>query len=98
MRQPPDRHSVPKGLRPFLLGVQPPEPGADRAARLRFVRDLQVRSLLLTVPLCLIVILVVDSLWASIAIGSVLLLTLLDVAYLTITSARRGPKDGSGRR
>jgi hypothetical protein len=89
--------SIPTVLRLFLLGVRPPEPGASRLVRLRFVRDLQIRSLLLSVPLSIVVVLLVDWSWAPIVLGAVLLLALLNIAYLTTLLARATPADDSGR-
>lgn len=81
-----------KALRPFLLGVRPPQPGSSRVTQLRFVRDLQVRSLLVSFPLCLIVILVVGKWWALIVLAALLLL-LSDIVYLTVILAREASAD-----
>jgi hypothetical protein len=77
-----------RDLRPFLLGARPPADPADRPERLRFLRDFLARSLLISVPAAIVAVLVIGELWAALVLGAVLLLTVLDVVYLTFAMRR----------
>jgi hypothetical protein len=84
--------AVPKRLRPFLLGVRPPDRPVSRLAARRFVRDFMARTTLLTLPLYAVIFLVLEWWWAKLALGLVLLAALADLAYLTIWLRQHSPE------
>lgn len=96
MSHPPDDPVIPRALRPFLLGVRPPTIEDGRLGQLRFLRDLQLRALLIAVPLTIVVVLVADAPWAPIALGALLLLSVLDLVYLVAAIARESSRNGDG--
>jgi hypothetical protein len=70
------------------LGVEPPPPGAGHTAGLKFVRDLSLRTLLPGIAVAVLVILLVDATWATVLVAALLLLQILDIAYLTYAVRR----------
>ena len=72
----------------MTLGVRPPRRGASRADGLRFIRDLQVRSLLFCLPAFVLAI-VADAPGWALVLGAVALAALvLDSVLLTRRIAR----------
>jgi hypothetical protein len=67
----------------LTLGVAPPADRTDRVQVLRFLRDLMVRSLLVSVVVGAIAIAAIDSTTWTILIVAVIALTALDALFLT---------------
>jgi hypothetical protein len=86
------RRARPRHSSLLTLGLQPSQPGAARRAPLRFVRDLQVRSLLPSVAMFVLVVLWVRATWAILTVGATLIALLADIACLTFRLARDGSR------
>jgi hypothetical protein len=56
------------------------------------VRDLQVRSLLPSVAMFVLVVLWVRATWAILTVGATLIALLADIAYVTFRLARDGSR------
>jgi hypothetical protein len=67
----------------LTLGVPPPADSTNRVEALRFLRDLMVRSLLVSVVFVVVVVAVVQSTTWTIVLGAVVALTALDALFLT---------------
>jgi hypothetical protein len=67
----------------LTLGVPPPADSTNRVEVLRFLRDLMVRSLLVSIVVGAVVIAIVQSTTWTIVLGAVLALTALDALFLT---------------
>jgi len=77
----------------LTFGVRPPAAGATRHEGLRFIRDMQLRSLVFCVPVLIVLLLVISTpVWFVAASGVALALLVLDAAWLTFQIHRR---DGS---
>jgi hypothetical protein len=73
----------------MTLGVRPPRRDASQTESLRFIRDLQLRSFVVTVPGLLLAALAGAPLWA-IALGAVAIAALVLDAVLLTRRIRRG--------
>ena len=67
----------------LTLGVPPPADSTNRVEVGRFLRDLMVRSLLVSIVVGAVVIAIVQSTTWTIVLGAVLALTALDALFLT---------------
>lgn len=67
----------------LTLGVPPPADPANRVETLRFLRDLMVRSLVVSVVGGLLVVSIVQSTTWTIVLVAVVTLTALDALFLT---------------
>ena len=79
----------------LTLGVRPPRRGGSRTDGLRFIRDLQVRCLLLCVPAFVLAIVAGAPRWALVLGGVALAALVLDSVLL---SRRIGGTRGESRR
>ena len=70
------------------LGVPPPDKSGGRAASLRFVRDLLLRTLLVSIPLFAVLLLIGAPSVTILIAAAVMALTLLDVLWLTFAIRR----------
>jgi hypothetical protein len=81
-------------MRPFLLGVEPPDKPVTRPAARRFARDLLARTLLITIPGWIVAILVSGSAWLALAAAVMIAAGIADLVYLSVSLRRleRGGK------
>jgi hypothetical protein len=68
--------------RAMLRGIRPPAEGGARRESLRFVRDIQLRVLMLWVPIFVVLVLVASPWVVFVAIAAIALL-IADIAYLS---------------
>ena len=88
MSEPSDQPAIRDWMRPFLLGVKPPERPVTRLAARCFVRALLARTLLITSPGWILASLVGDSAWIPIAGVMMMVAGIADLIYLTISIGR----------
>jgi hypothetical protein len=74
----------------LTFGVKPPPRGAPRVESLRFIRDIELRSLLFVVPAFLLLVLVSTSIWWTVIAG-VAIVGLVQSAVRLTLRIRREP-------
>ena len=80
------RQAVASSLLTF--GVKPPPRGAPRIESLRFVRDMQLRSLLFVVPTFLLLVFVSTSIWWTVIAGVAMVGLIQSAVRLTLRIRR----------
>ena len=73
-----------------LLGLEPPGAGAARTEQLTFIRNLQLRALIPSAVVFILVVVLVGKTWAIAVVGCTVLWLVADVAYLTLRLRRGG--------
>jgi CBS domain containing-hemolysin-like protein len=75
-------------MRPFLLGIKPPDRPVTRVAARRFVRSLMARTLLLTIPAWIVAIVITRAAWIVILAVVMTAVGIGELIYLSIAIAR----------